>query len=229
VLGAVRPVAREEVRLHGAIGQYAAGTVGGARVPGYREEPGVAADSRTPTYGALRLVVDNWRWQGVPFFLRSGKRLAERVTEIVVRFRRPPHLLFPPHDGDALAPNLLVIRIQPDDGISLRFEVKEPGMEVRLTPVRMVFSYARAFGAETRPSAYEMLLLDCMEGDATLFARADEVEASWRLMDPIIAGWQEEARSGVETYAAGAWGPAASDALLAQDGARWHRGSDATR
>ncbi|HEY0969345.1 MAG TPA: glucose-6-phosphate dehydrogenase [Gemmatimonadales bacterium] len=224
VLGAVRPVTRDEVRLHGAVGQYGAGAPAGERLVGYREEPGVAVESRTPTYGALRLFVDNWRWQGVPFFLRSGKRMARRVTEIVVRFRRPPHLLFRQQDGDALDPNLLVIRIQPDDGISLRFEVKQPGMDVLLSPVRMEFSYARAFGADTRHSAYEMLLLDCMEGDATLFARADEVEAAWRLMDPIIAGWEEATRSGVEEYAAGSWGPAGADALLARDGAEWHRG-----
>ena len=224
VLDAVRPIARGEVRRSGAIGQYGAGVAGGERVPGYREERGVDADSGVPTYGALRLTIDNWRWQGVPFFLRSGKRLAERVTEIVVRFKRPPHLLFPEQSCGPLDPNLLVIRIQPDDGISLRFEVKRPGMDVRLTPVRMAFSYARAFGADTVHSAYEMLLLDCMQGDATLFARADEVESSWRLMDPIIAGWQDEARSGVAGYAAGAWGPAAADELLARDGASWHQG-----
>ncbi len=225
VLGAVRPVSREEVRMHGAVGQYGAGAPAGERLPGYREEPGVATESRTPTYGALRLAIDNWRWEGVPFFLRSGKRLAERVTEIVVRFQRPPHLLFPRRECGPLDPNMLVIRIQPDDGISLRFEVKQPGMEVRLAPVRMEFSYARAFGADTRHSAYEMLLLDCMEGDATLFARADEVEAAWRLMDPIIAGWADASRSGVEEYASGTWGPAGADALLARDGAEWHRGA----
>ncbi|HEU4584251.1 MAG TPA: glucose-6-phosphate dehydrogenase, partial [Gemmatimonadaceae bacterium] len=182
-LRSIRPLTKMEARTASVVGQYGPGVVNGQHVPGYREEPGVAPDSRVPTYAALRLMIDNWRWEGVPFFLRSGKRMAERVTEIAVQFRRPPHLLFPVDDDDEVQPNVLVIRIQPDEAISLSFEVKVPGVEVRLTPVRMVFSYPLAFGASTH-SAYETLLLDAMHGDAMLFARADQVEAAWKVMDP---------------------------------------------
>jgi glucose-6-phosphate 1-dehydrogenase len=155
----------------------------------------------------------------VPFFLRSGKRLPRRVTEIAVRFHCPPHLMFRLRDGDRLDPNLLVIRIQPDEGISAQFEVKVPGVEVAMTSVRMTFSYADAFGPAAH-SAYETLLLDAMLGDATLFARGDQVETAWRIIDPVIA---EGERDGAEipTYPAGEWGPSAADALIARDGAAW--------
>jgi glucose-6-phosphate 1-dehydrogenase len=219
VLGAVRVVGPDAARTASVIGQYEAGRLDGARVPGYRQEPGVAPTSRVPTYAALRVAIDNWRWAGVPFFLRSGKRLPRRVTEIAVRFHCPPHLMFRLRDGDRLDPNLLVIRIQPDEGISAQFEVKVPGVEVAMTSVRMTFSYADAFGPAAH-SAYETLLLDAMLGDATLFARGDQVEAAWRIVDPVIAGWERDGAE-IPTYPAGAWGPSAADALIARDGAAW--------
>jgi glucose-6-phosphate 1-dehydrogenase len=173
-----------------------------------------------PTYAALRLAIDNWRWEGVPIFLRSGKRMAERVTEIAVQFRRPPHLLFPLDAVDEMESNVLVIRIQPDETISLSFEVKVPGVEVRLTPVRMAFSYPLAFGESTH-SAYETLLLDVMQGDATLFARGDQVEAAWKVIDPVVSAWNEGIPTGIPNYKAGSWGPSAAYALVARDGVVW--------
>ncbi|MGH7192300.1 MAG: glucose-6-phosphate dehydrogenase, partial [Candidatus Saccharimonadales bacterium] len=220
VLGAIRPIAPEDAAEMSVIGQYGAGTEDGQAVSAYRDEPGVAKDSRVPTYAALRFTVDNWRWQGVPFFLRSGKRLAKHVTEIAVQFRQPPHLLFRLGEGQRLEPNVLVIRIQPEEGIALLFEVKVPGVDVRMAPVRMVFNYADAYGASAH-SAYETLLLDCMLGDATLFARVDEVEASWRIIDPIIEGWKNPALAKFPNYSSGGWGPAEADALMARDGAAW--------
>ena len=219
-LRAIRPMTPMEARAASVVGQYGPGVLDGKRVPGYREEPGVAADSRVPTYAALRLMIDNWRWEGVPFFLRSGKRMAERVTEIAVQFRRPPHLLFPVSDDDQVVPNVLAIRVQPDEGISLRFEVKVPGVEVRMTPVKMVFSYASAFGASTH-SAYETLLLDGMQGDAMLFARGDQVEVAWRVIDPVIEAWEEGIPTGIPNYEAGSWGPSVAGALVARDNATW--------
>lgn len=219
-LRSIRPMTPMEARAASVVGQYGPGTVDGQRVPGYREEPRIAAGSRVPTFAALRLMIDNWRWEGVPFFLRSGKRMADRVTEIAVQFRRPPHLLFPVNRDGEVAPNVLVIRVQPEEGISLRFEVKVPGVEVRMTPVRMVFSYDTAFGASTH-SAYETLLLDCMQGDATLFARGDQVEQAWRVIDPVIAAWEEGIPTGIPNYEAGSWGPSVAGDLLARDDAAW--------
>ena len=217
VLGAVRAYPENEARQALVAGQYGAGAIGGKPVPGYREEPGVTRDSSTPTFAALRLEIHNWRWRGVPFFLRSGKRLARRFTEIAVRFHRPPHLLFPLREGDALDPNVLTFRIQPEEQISLGFEVKVPGPDVRVTPVRMVFSYADAFDGDRHP-AYETLLLDCMEGDQTLFDRADSVEEAWRIIDPIAGA---AAAVLPENYPAGSWGPSSADALIARSGASW--------
>ncbi len=220
VLRSVRSMTPMEARTASVVGQYGPGIVDGKRVPGYREEPKIAPDSRVPTFAALRLMIDNWRWEGVPFFLRSGKRMAERVTEIAVQFRRPPHLLFPIDDDDEVAPNVLAIRIQPEEGISLRFQVKAPGVDLRLTPVRMVFSYDAAFGAGTH-SAYETLLLDAMQGDATLFARGDQVEAAWRVIDPVVAAWEEGIPTGIPNYDAGSWGPSVAGAPTARDDAAW--------
>ena len=221
-LRSIRPMTPMEARAASVVGQYGPGIVDGRRLPGYREEPGVAADSRVPTYAALRLMIDNWRWEGVPFFLRSGKRMAERVTEIAVQFRRPPHLLFPVKDDNEVAPNVLAIRVQPEEGISLRFEVKVPGVEVRMTPVRMVFSYDTAFGASTH-SAYETLLLDGMQGDSTLFARGDQVEEAWRVIDPVIEAWEEGIPTGIPNYEAGSWGPSVAGALVARDDVAWRK------
>jgi len=201
-------------------GQYGPGTVAGKTVAAYREEAGVAAESVTPTYAAMRCLVDNWRWQGVPFFLRSGKRLARRATEVAVQFHTPPHLVFPLEPGGRIAPNVLVFRVQPDEGLSLCFEIKRPGGGVRLTSARMEFGYREGFG-ETPHDAYETLLLDCMAGDPMLFLRSDATEAAWRVVDPIIEQWEGEPPDDFPNYAAGSWGPAAVDNLIARAGAAW--------
>jgi glucose-6-phosphate 1-dehydrogenase len=209
------------VHADGAVrGQYGPGMVGGDKVPGYREEADVAPSSVTPTYAAIRCQIDNWRWKGVPFFLRSGKRLAQRSSEIAVQFHSPPHLIFPLESGERLAPNVLVFRVQPDEGLSLSFEIKLPGAGVRICSARMDFGYAEAFGP-TEHDAYETLLLDCMAGDSMLFLRSDATEAAWRVVDPIIAQWEREPPSGFPNYPAGSWGPAAADRLIAEAGAAW--------
>jgi len=189
-------------------------------VPGYREEEGVAAGSVTPTYAAIRCQIDNWRWKGVPFFLRSGKRLARRSTEIAVQFHSPPHLIFPLEPGERLTPNVLVFRMQPDEGLSLSFEIKLPGAGVRICSARMDFAYDEAFGP-TEHDAYETLLLDGMAGDSMLFLRSDATEAAWRVVDPVIADWEREPASDFPNYPAGSAGPAAADRLIAEAGAAW--------
>jgi len=205
--------------------QYRAGTIDGKTVNGYRQEPNVDPRSVTPTYAALRVYIDNWRWQGVPFYLRSGKRMAKRCTEIVMQFRRPPDLMFGGDTG-GVRPNVLVVRIQPNDGIALRFEVKTPGAANELEPgleisrVDMDFSYADAFG-EDIPPAYETLLLDCMIGDQTLFTRSDEVDMQWSVIDPLLNYWEHRADRQIPTYDAGTWGPKEADELLARDGHVW--------
>jgi glucose-6-phosphate 1-dehydrogenase len=215
-LKAIRRIDPAAVDESAVRGQYEPGEVDGARVPGYREEEGVAPDSPVPTFAAVRFMVDNWRWEGVPFYVRSGKRLARRGTEVAVRFRRPPHLLFP----EACEPNVLAIGVQPDEGIALQFEVKTPGMEIRTSSVAMDFRYDEAFGAATH-SAYETLLLDAVAGDTTLFARRDEIEAAWAVVDPIAEAWEKTPPDDFPNYAAGTWGPARSDALIRAGGARW--------
>ena len=222
VLKAIRPVPREMEQLaaYAVRGQYGPGRIEGRPVPGYRQEEGVAPDSATPTYAALRLMIDNWRWQGVPFFLRSGKRLPRRVTEIAIRFREPPHLLFPMPNGRTLASNVLVIRIQPDEGLSLCFEIKVPGVGLAMTSALMDFSYAEAFGRSDH-DAYETLLVDCMAGDATRFIRSDANDAAWQLVDPILEAWDAHPPADFPNYAAGEWGPPAADALIARAGARF--------
>ncbi|MGC9523071.1 MAG: glucose-6-phosphate dehydrogenase [Anaerolineae bacterium] len=181
---------------------------------GYREEEGIAADSRTPTYAALRLYVDNWRWQGVPFYLRSGKGLGSKFTEITLQFKRVPHLLFP--ENDVLAPNHLTLCIQPDEAIHLNFEAKQPGAGMRTAPVDMEFSYARNFGNGALPEAYERLLLDALNGDASLFTRADEIELAWQLIDPLTDAGQPL------RYEVGSWGPEAAERLIARQHCSWH-------
>ena len=215
VLRSVRPIPRERVPEESARGRYAAGADG---APGYTGEPGVASDSRTETYAALRLWIDNWRWADVPFYLRTGKRLPSKVSEIAVRFRPAPHPVLDPGDGGLPEPNLLVLRIQPEEGISLFFEAKVPGLTGSLRPVSMDFGYCEAFGVDS-PEAYERLLLDAMLGDATLFARRDETEAAWALVSPVLERWAEEGEP--EPYRPGSWGPASADALLARDGRYW--------
>jgi glucose-6-phosphate 1-dehydrogenase len=216
VLQALRPMSPEEVARSTVRGQYAEGVVGGERVRGYRQEAGVAPDSRTETYVALRMFVDNWRWGGVPFYLRAGKRLPKRVTEIALQFREVPHRLF----AGSHVPNTLALRIQPDEGIHLRFASKVPGPRMRVQPVSMDFRYGTSFGQEP-PEAYERLILDAIHGDSTLFIRRDEVEAAWTYVDRVIDAWQ--AGPPLPEHAAGTWGPADSDEMLSRDGRRWRR------
>ncbi|UZQ56044.1 glucose-6-phosphate dehydrogenase [Trichothermofontia sichuanensis B231] len=203
-------------------GQYGAGMMRGQPVKGYRQEPGVSQESTTPTYAALKLMIDNWRWQGVPFYLRTGKRLSKKVTEIAVQFREVPVLIFQ-SAAQQVNPNVLALRIQPNEGISMRFEVKMPGPDLRTRSVDMDFGYGSAFGITTS-DAYDRLLLDCMIGDQTLFTRADEVEAAWGMLTPVLTAWEAPTNpSTIPTYEAGTWGPAAAEALVNQDGRRWRR------
>ena len=220
VLRALRPITAAQVHDYAVRGQYGPGTVDGKPVPGYRQEEGVAKDSPTPTWAVTRLLVDNWRWQEVPFFIRSGKRMPRRVTEIAIQFRKPPHVMFPLPEGETIEPNLLALRVQPNEGLALRFEVKVPGVDVRMASMDMDFDYDEAFG-ETEHSAYPTLLLDCMIGDATLFSRHDEVEAAWAVVDPLIEAWEAKPPTHFPNYAAGTWGPAVADELPAREGARW--------
>jgi glucose-6-phosphate 1-dehydrogenase len=202
--------------------QYTAGSIQGADVPGYRQEKGVAADSTTDTFVAIRLELNNWRWASVPFFLRTGKRLPKRATEIAIQFHRPPTELFEPEADGQSGANELVLRIQPNEGASLTFEAKIPGSRRRLQEVRMDFRYGTAF-ALPPPEAYERLLLDAMLGDPTLYTRTDEVESAWRFITSILDAWQQPGAAPPATYAAGSWGPEAADALIAAAGARWRR------
>jgi glucose-6-phosphate 1-dehydrogenase len=199
--------------------QFDEGWVDGRAVPGYRAEPGVAHGSRTETFVAMRLALDSWRWAGVPFYLRTGKRLPKRVTEIAIQFRRPPLQIFREVSPTPVAPNLLIVNVQPDEGISVRFEAKLPGSRMQLSPVMMNFRYGTAFGG-TVPEAYETLLLDALLGDATLFARHDFVEAAWRLITPVHDAW-DGGSAGPIAYQAGAWGPVEADALFGESGGRW--------
>jgi len=196
-----------------------------AQYQGYCRTPGVAPDSHTPTYAALRLFVDNWRWQGVPFYLRSGKALAEKVTEIVIEFERPPHVMFDLPPGQAFTPNILSLGVQPDEGIHFKFQAKVPGSAQEMRLVDMAFHYGPTFGIGRLPDAYERLLLDTLQGDASLFARSDEIELAWRLVDPIIQGWEESPDAPLlTTYEPGSWGPTEADDFLAHDGRVWRRG-----
>ena len=203
-------------------GQYGPGTMNGQRVAGYREEADVARDSRTRTFAALKFEIDNWRWAGVPFYLRTGKRLTRRLTEVVIQFKPTPHLMFPVDRGQ-MHSNVLLFRLQPDEGIVQTFAAKQPGPEVTVTPVTMSFSYASAFGIARAPRAYSWLLHDAMKGDQTLFARSDWIDRAWRIVDPLIARWEASAASANDfpNYAAGSWGPAAADQLLGRDGREW--------
>ena len=219
VMRAIRPINREEVDQFALRGQYGPGAIDGGPVEGYREEPHVDAGSSTDTYAAVKLMVDNWRWAGVPFYLRSAKRMPKRVTEVAVQFREAPHLLF--EDGQPLEPNVLTLRIQPDEGITLRFGAKLPGQAFKIRNVNMDFRYGTSFGRKL-PEAYERLLLDAMLGDSTLFARGDTVELSWKLLTPILEAWQEPAPH-FPNYAAGSWGPRESDEFMAKEGRRWRR------
>jgi glucose-6-phosphate 1-dehydrogenase len=200
--------------------QYRQGWVNGAEVPAYVSEKGVDPASRTETFVAARFNLDNWRWAGVPFYLRTGKRLPKRTTEISIQFRRPPLEIFRRASQTAVSPDLLIVNVQPDEGISLRFEAKLPGSRMQIAPVMMNFRYMSTFGGEV-PEAYETLLLDAMLGDATLFARHDFVEGSWALITPVLEAWAETKTEALPTYEAGEWGPAEADHLFGTSGRRW--------
>ena len=220
-LRAVEIMPVDEVATSVVRGQYDAGWVEGVEVPGYRHEEGVAPDSRTDTFVAMVLKVDNWRWAGVPVFLRTGKRLPKRVTEVAMTFHRVPHLPFASKLARDLEPNSLVVRVQPDEGITMSFGSKVPGSQFRVRSVSMDFSYGAAF-LEESPEAYERLLLDSMVGDPTLFIRTDEVEQSWRIVAPIQEAWAQELAP-LARYPAGSWGPREADRLIEATGRRWRR------
>jgi glucose-6-phosphate 1-dehydrogenase len=218
VLSAV--VLPDDLDRHTARGQYAEGWQGGKPVGGYLQEEDISADSRTETYAALRLDVGNRRWAGVPFYLRTGKRLGRRVTEVAVSFKRAPHLPFNEHATEGLGHNALVMRIQPDEGVTLRFGAKVPGTAMELRDVNMDFAYGGAF-VESSPEAYERLILDVLLGDPPLFPQHEEVELSWKILDPVIKHWA--AGGAPEQYDSGGWGPASADEMLARDGRAWRR------
>jgi glucose-6-phosphate 1-dehydrogenase len=217
VLHAIRPIPQEQVNGFAVRGQYGDGWIQGQHVPAYCEEPGVAPDSSTETFAALKLFVDNWRWQGVPFYLRTGKRLPAKVSQVSVQFRSVPHQSFPPSAVRDWQPNCLVIHIQPEEGTLLRIQAKQPGLTMRLSPVDMHFTYQEAFQTSS-PDAYETLLLDVMIGDATLFMRADQVEAAWSVVTPILEGWKAVKSSDFPNYSSGTWGPPEADRIIEGDG-----------
>jgi|688.fasta_scaffold01500_16 glucose-6-phosphate 1-dehydrogenase len=219
VLESIRPISLKEMDQVVIRGQYGPGYINGKDVIGYRSEENVAKDSVVETYVAMKLFVDNWRWDGVPFYLRAGKRLPKRATEIAVTFKSAPGFLFQINGGKH-AQNTLVIRIQPDEGISLKMNCKVPGMSAQIQPVKMDFRYGSYFGS-TPPEAYERLICDCMAGDSTLFARIDEVMASWDLLTPVLNHWKEKKPTDFPNYAAGSWGPTAADRMIAADGRAW--------
>jgi glucose-6-phosphate 1-dehydrogenase len=220
VLQSIPLLQGDAVRAATVRGQYAAGQADGEKAPGYLDEEKVPRGSRTETFAAVRLEVDNWRWAGVPFYLRTGKRLPSKASEVVIRFRPAPHPVRDLVQADVPAPNALVLHIQPDEGISLFFEAKVPGLRGPLRAVSMDFDYCRAFGVDS-PEAYQRLLLDAMLGDATLFARRDEVEAAWTLVTPILEAWERGGEP--EEYPAESWGPRCADELLEQEGRSWHQ------
>ena len=220
VLHAVRPIPHGAVHQSVVRGQYGKGWSGGNELCGYREEDGVPPDSQTETYAALRLYVDNWRWQDVPFYLRTGKRLARQVSEVAIQFRAAPHQSFPAEATLDWQPSRIVMSIQPDEGIALRFQAKHPGPKMLLRPVDMRFNYRESFGTPS-PEAYVTLLSDVINNDATLFMRADQVEAAWRLLMPVLDAWKASPPNDFPNYAGGTWGPDATQGLLAHQGHSW--------
>ncbi|HXH01857.1 MAG TPA: glucose-6-phosphate dehydrogenase [Candidatus Competibacteraceae bacterium] len=223
VLHALKPITAHEVSTLTVRGQYRAGASRGVPVPGYREEPGIPADSLTETFVALKAELNNWRWAGVPFYLRTGKRLQERVTEIVIYFRQVPVSIFPSAGGILPEPNRLVIRLQPEESVKLYMMAKEPGDGMRLKPVHLNLDFATTFKTR-KVEAYERLLLDVLRGRPTLFLRRDELEAAWRWVEPILHAWADSGEP-PKPYTAGSWGPAASSALISRDGFSWHEES----
>jgi len=222
VLKSIQPVALKAEGGDVVRAQYVEGLINGQKVPGYMQENGVPATSTTETYASVRLSIENWRWQGVPFYLRSGKRLARRVSEIAIQFKRPAGILFADNERFNVAANTLVIQIQPDEGTTLLMNSKVPGLETRTQPVKMYFRYATTFGSNT-PEAYERLILDCIVSDSTLFIRGDETETSWKIYSPILDFWQQAGKRGLESYPAGSWGPLAAERLLWEQHHEWRR------
>jgi glucose-6-phosphate 1-dehydrogenase len=220
VLHAIRKLRRDEVHQYAIRGQYGPGWIEGKNVVGYREEPGVEKDSGTETFAALKLFIDNWRWQGVPFYLRTGKRMQETLSVIAIQFRPVPHQAFPMEAVEDWRPNRLIIAVQPQKGIRLQFQAKRPGQTMILNAVDMVFNYSDAYDHEP-PEAYETLLLDVMLGDATLFMRRDQIEEAWNVIDPILQVWGDTTPPDFPDYAAGRWGPEEAEALIARDGHNW--------
>jgi glucose-6-phosphate 1-dehydrogenase len=221
VLEAIVPPALDEVAQMAIRAQYGQGVVGGVPVPAYREEPDVDPQSRTETYAALRLHVSNWRWAGVPFYLRTGKRLARKVTEIAVTLKPVPHLAFQSTGSIGVQANQIILTVQPDEGVIVKLGAKIPGARMRIRPVNMEFHYGTSFLSES-PEAYERLILDAMRGDATLFTRNDEIEALWAIVDPVLTAWRDDTESPIPEYPAGSAGPAEADRLL-MPGHRWRR------
>jgi glucose-6-phosphate 1-dehydrogenase len=221
VMHALRSIPASDIARHVARGQYSDGWIGGEKILAYCDELGVKPDSKTETYAALKLYVDNWRWQDVPFYLRTGKRMPAAVSEISIRFRPVPHRAFPNTVTDSARPVSLILRLQPDEGIRWRLYVKQPGTLLRLRTVNMDFSYRKTFKVRT-PSAYETLLKDLMEGDASLFMRSDQVEAAWRLLTPVLESWAANPPNDFPNYSAGTWGPENAEALIAADGNAWY-------
>lgn len=222
-LRSLRPLMGEEAIRSTVRARYGPGVINGKSVRGYLDEPGVSPDSVTETFLGVRVWVDNWRWAGVPFYIRSGKRLPKDITEISIHFKQVPLSLFNWQNIAGMAPNVLVLKLQPDEGIELSFGAKRPGPVNQIAPVNMQFSYRQAFGTEP-PEAYERLLLDCLQGDATLFTRSDEVEAQWRFTDQIIAAWNAREPAPLPTYLAGTWGPSEADDFIRADGRSWRNG-----
>jgi glucose-6-phosphate 1-dehydrogenase len=219
VFQSLRPISREDVPLVAIRGQYLASTIKGIKIPGYREEEGVAPGSLTETYAALKFYIDNWRWGGVPFYIRTGKRLPTRVTEVVIHFRQTPHFLFT-GQGHRQACNQLVLRIQPDEGILLKFGMKTPGAGFEVQTVNMEFHYNK-LDNQRLPSAYERLIYDSIKGDATLFARTEEVLEAWKFLTPVIEAWKNEHEVPLHGYPAGTWGPEKSDDLIEDTEMTW--------
>jgi len=221
VLNAMRPFTKGEVHENAVRGQYSSGWIKGKEVPGYREEKGVAKESATETYAAVKFHIDNWRWQGVPFYVRTGKHLHQKATNITLQFRPAPHFAFPTESAETWRPNRLTISITPEMDIRIRFQAKRPGQAMTLEPVDMVFNFDHQYGDDHAPEAYETLLLDVMEGDATLFMRADQVEAAWKLIMPILETWESRTPVDFPNYAPDSWGPEDADAMIARDGHAW--------
>jgi glucose-6-phosphate 1-dehydrogenase len=225
LLRSVRPFPLDELDNWIVAGQYGPGVHNGQELLGYLQEKGVAPDSVVETFVAAKLLIDNWRWKGVPCYLRSGKRLARRVSEIAITFKAVPHSMFHPMLPDELTPNVLVLNVQPDEGVSMTIQAKRPGPKTSLAPLDMAFRYRDVFGDELT-EAYERLLLDCMLGDQTLFVRHDDLEMEWSLITPVLNAWKEERASGqrgVYPYPAGSWGPQEADALIEKDGRAWRK------